>query len=468
MRRRSTLKACLRQLQIVGAISCLTFVGSCTDYLSGQDPEPPGPLLVTRMTLSDPSGDTTAGEPVFSDTSAPLNCAADAVKDTPGCVNDPFKDMYSLSKSPPTPDSATKLRVIFNKIPLKAGGFDIEHVPDEGLAQKGKDLRLIDSSIIQLSCDGESCGVPASYNSLQATGTGLSPDPTTFDYGPALQMEVLPAYDSEQVGTDSTGSVLIPDDPVRALEPNTVYHVVLNPTLSGRNPQDVLRLDAPTKVLLTFATQPFTPIRIGIGDQKTKATEAGDSASDRFLSDKCIRGSGTGNDPFIAAAADDDCNYVEMANDGVFAVYMNAPVDEQSLQADTARATLKITGTPAEPSAPIDVVLQNGVGDVQKPESGCNRGNKRVLYIAPAHGLWALGLGADQVAVVTVALRGSDIRDVSQRAGHPPGTGRNTISGDMVLRASIKPQNSRLDGQSAANVLVCATAPTVLARPRRL
>ncbi len=177
MRRPGTLSSFLIGGCAVVSLSALT---ACSDFTTGQDPEPPGPLLVERMTLSDGMGYVT-------DTSAPLDCKLPELKDTSACVNSPFKDTFSLRNAPPTPDSATRLRVVFNKIPLKLNGQDVETAPSDGLPKDLSELQLKDPNVLKLECDA-CTGIPASYNSLQVTGTDLSPDPRVFDYGPALQM----------------------------------------------------------------------------------------------------------------------------------------------------------------------------------------------------------------------------------------------------------------------------------------
>lgn len=439
MRQRSALMAFLLGSLQVGAASSLAVLASCNDFVTGQDPEPPGPLLVTRVTLFDPAGRD--GHLVFTDTSAPLNCALPELKDTVACVNSPFKDMYSPKMSPPTPDSATKLRVVFNKIPAKLNGQDVEMAPAEGLAKNLSELKLVDPSVIQLSCD--TCtGIPQSDNTLQVTGSDLSPDPTTFDYGPALQMQVLPSYDPSL-------AVSIPDDPLRALEPATTYKLKLNPGLSGRNAADKLLINDSANALLTFSTEPFTFIRSGIGDTIATGDDGGeDDATDPYIINSCNRGSGAVTDPILVAGSDGTCNYVNPTNSGVLALYLNAGVDHTVFKPTTATATVTVEGSV---SAPVAVMITNG----HKVMGSCTRGNQRTLYIAPTSGTWAPGLAADSSAVVVVTLRGADIRDVSQAAGHPAGMGRHVLSGDVRLQATIKSSNAAPDAVTAADVTAC-------------
>lgn len=440
MRQRSALMAFLLGSLQVGAASSLAVLGACNDFVTGQDPEPPGPLLVTRVTLLDPAGRD--GHVVFTDTSAPLDCSLAQLKDTVACVNTPFKDMYSPKMSPPTPDSATKLRVVFNKIPAKLNGQDVETAPADGLAKDLSELKLIDPNVVSLSCD--TCtGIPQSNNTLQVTGSDLSPDPTTFDYGPALQMQVLPSYDP------SLG-VSIADDPLRALEPATVYKLKLSPGLSGRNSDDKILVDDAANALLTFTTEPFSVIQSGIGDTIATGDDGGaDDAKDLYVINSCNRGSGAVTDPFIIAAADGNCNYVDPTNTGVLALYLNAGVDHSAFQAGkTVTATVAVDGGTA---TAVPVMITNG----HKVKGACDRGSQRTLYIAPTSGTWATGLAASSTAVVLVTVRGADIRDVSQDASHTAGMGRHVLSGDVLLQATIKGSNMAPDAVTAADVTAC-------------
>ncbi len=427
MRQRSAVMAFLLGSLTVGATSSLTMLAACDDLTTGQDPEPPGPLLVTRLTLDDPNGDNSAGAPVFTDTSAPLDCSLDSLKNTTACTSTPFKDMYSPMMSPPTPDSGMKLRVVFNKAPLKLNGQDVESTPSTGLAASINDLQLTDPNVLQLQCDGAGCAVPPSYNSLQITGSDLSPVPTLFDYGPALQMQIFTSA-SMQLPMGLVTST--PDDPVRALEPGTVYHVILNPGLSGRD-LDPLQFDASAMALLTFTTEVFHPIRFGIGD-----------ATDPFVTgNSCAMGSGAVTDPYIVSAIPStmpSCTTVNPANNAALVVYLNAGVDDSVFQSTTATASIAVNGGTA---MPVPVKLATNINTVL-PGAGaamCSRGNQRALYIAPTSGHWDATLASTDMAVVKVTLTGADIRDVSQAAGHPAGQGRHTLSGDVVLQATITP-----------------------------
>ena len=183
----------------LGAVASLMLLGACNDFLTGQDGEPTGPLKVVRLTLIDFGLNT--GHLVFTDTSVPSDCTLAQYKDLKQCTSDPFMDTYGVKKSPPNPDSLRRLRVVFNKPPLLdldapsrgLNSTELELVPESGVPT---DLMLVDQKVIGLSCtncstDAGAVGIPLTYNSLQLTGSDLSPDPSQFPYGPGLQMEVL-------------------------------------------------------------------------------------------------------------------------------------------------------------------------------------------------------------------------------------------------------------------------------------
>src|SRR5437764_14948227 len=93
----------------IGAIGGAGGLGGCTDYLTGQLPEPDGPVLVLRLTLFD----TARKAPVFTDTSIP-DCSLAANADTLNCSADPNTDKFSPKNSPPTTDSGNEIRAVFN------------------------------------------------------------------------------------------------------------------------------------------------------------------------------------------------------------------------------------------------------------------------------------------------------------------------------------------------------------------
>ncbi len=419
MSRRHTLSSLL-----IGsaAIVSLTTLSACDDYSTGQEAEPPGALKVERLTLSDGHQ--------FIDTSAPLDCEAANLKDTPECVNSPFKDAFSIKKNPPTVEHATKLRVVFNKLPLKLNGVDVEKAPSDGkLATEICELDLRDRDVIKLECDG-CTGIPTAYTSLQLAGSALTPDPTTFDYGPALQLEVLPAIDPDgplaclrDDASNTRDIKKIADDPLRALEPNTTYRVVINPGLSGRNTADKVLLDDRAKSLLTFTTQPFAVTNTQTGDV---------TQGDKVLG---------------------------LANSSAVVVTTNAGVDHTRFQAGTiTTAEITVNGGAA---MSVPVVLRNGYN------ADCYRGIQRSLYVAPVSGTWVNAVGASDDVKLKVVIRGSDIRDIAQDAAHTPGMGRNSLSEDIKVEATIVADPPAMPGMDdphlvdtsvpAAKVNACAS-----------
>ena len=144
--------------------------------------------------------------------------------------------------------------------------------------------------MISLTCkncstDAGKSGIPATFNTLQLTGSDLSPDPSVFAYGPGLQMEVLtsctgtvnrykccamgitqPKIPTETCSTQSVDPATKPADPAAALEPGATYTVVLNPALAGRNSADKILIDDKAKALLTFTTEPFKALNIAGGN----------------------------------------------------------------------------------------------------------------------------------------------------------------------------------------------------------
>ena len=157
-------------LCLLGGSALSVIAMSCADYLTGQIPEPEGPLLVTKLTLLDKR--LSRDVAVFTDTSLPdckqfpaEFCSVEANRATTSCricYNDVLKDTYSLAKSPPTPDSGRDIRVVFNKIPLLWNGqsFSPESVPEMAL---------------RLECDG--CrGIPPYKRLLDLSGSSLAAD----------------------------------------------------------------------------------------------------------------------------------------------------------------------------------------------------------------------------------------------------------------------------------------------------
>ncbi len=212
---RSLLPLCLVGLSLWG----------CDNHI-GQDSEPQGPLQVRRLTLLDPSG---RDHPIFSDTSIP-DCSLPENQDSLACHNDPQKDRYSLRRSPPNPDSAAEIRVVFNKIPLLFDGMALEQV----------------DGVVGIACAAP-CGVPPLKKSLVIIGSDVSFDPTVVPYGPALLLRADTAL-----------------DPLTALEPGTDYQINLDPHLAGRDGVPVEQDDR-VQFLLRFTTEPFLVVRAGRG-----------------------------------------------------------------------------------------------------------------------------------------------------------------------------------------------------------
>lgn len=404
MRRPGTLSSF-----VIGGTALLGLLAlpACNDFNTGQDPEPPGQLLVERLMLND-------GQGTVTDTSAPLDCTLPELKNSTACVNGPFKDQFSQKNAPPNVDSATKLRVVFNKIPLKLNGVDVETAPNDGLPKDLSDLQLKDPNVLKLECDA-CTGIPASYNSLQVTGSDLSPDPHVFDYGPGLQMEVLSALPS---------FLNIADDVLRALEPGTTYRVVLNPGLSGRNAADKVLLDARALALLTFTTAPFAV--------KGIVTDVVDDVS---------------------------MEPVATANNRAISIDLNAGVDPSLLRNTIMphTATAKITGTIGGATVTdqnVDVVVS--VAMDAGGAVGCDGGNQRTLYVAPASGTWISNIADGDDVTLTVTLVGTDIRDIAQDPAHTPGMGRHTLRSDVTV--TVKVNNTVKTSEStvpAADVLAC-------------
>lgn len=413
-----------------GAAASLMLLG-CSDYLTGQDGEPRGPLRVTKLTLND-LGRNRPSHSVVTDTSVPPDCDAPGAASTVQCSADPFRDTYGVRLSPPNPDSAARLRVVFNKAPLNFRGAPIEPVPAEGLPTTATPLKLADPSVIKLTCQNCSMdglgnlGVPPSYNSLQLTGTDLSPDPSQYAFGPGLQMEVMatcpriptipppPAPPPAQTKCQLAGSDY-QTDPFRGLEPGATYSVVLDPMLQGRlgDGTDNVLLDDAAKALLTFTTEAFQLITVGIGD-----------GGDNEVAGNSDFGDGSAATPYQANLASGDA---ELDNEGALVFGLNAPADESRFTMQTVSASVTANG--ATMSVPVTVSTALGAaGD-------CDFGNRRSVYIAPTAGSWLPAPAAG--AVVTVTIRGSEVRDLSQLPGHPAGQGVHVLAKDITIQAKL-------------------------------
>lgn len=403
----------------LGAVASLMLLGACNDYLTGQDGEPTGPLKVVRLTLIDFGLNT--GHLVFTDTSVPSDCTLPQYKDLKQCTNDPFMDMYGVKKSPPNPDSLRRLRVVFNKTPLLdldapsrgLNSTELELVPESGVPT---DLMLVDQKVIGLSCtncstDNGQVGIPLTYNSLQLTGSDLSPDPSQFPYGPGLQMEVLTSCTSaaNKFKCDKIGLTSKNVDPLAALEPDSSYTVTLSKGLAGRD-KERIALDDRATALLSFRTEPLQINSVGNGDHDHSTEVRGGES-----------GTGTASDPYKIT---DD----QIPLDGAIEIATNASIDYSRLNGTSATAEVSVNG--GAPKAVAVIVSPNVDGDC---------GNLRSIYVAPVGGVnWATPTNpmTDEV-VVTVTLKGAAVYDLSQVKGHPLGKGIHTMGKDLVIRAKL-------------------------------
>lgn len=457
-----------------GTLVGLLSVMSCNDYLTGQDGEPAGPLKVVRLTLLDPG--ISHGNSVFTDTSVPADCMDAKYKDTKACQNDPFGDTYGILHSPPNPDSARRLRVVFNKAPLTLDGGELEEVlPMSGLPMS---LQLKDPQVISLSCTGCSTdagksGVPMTYNSLQLTGSDLSPEPSQFPFGPGLQMEVLTSCSGTAARYKCCVMGLIPppapvmtgmtsyckdltkdpasdpSDPMGGLEPDSTYTVNLKPGLAGRNASDKVLLDDAAKALLTFTTEKFAALNYGNGIDSFAV--GGEDAVK------------------LPAFVKKNAMNMDVPVHGALVVDLNAPADETRFTATTATAVITVNGT-MQPNVPLrvstarqDVVTDD---DGMRDSTECTFADRRRLYIGPASGSWGTFQATDKVEI-TITLKGTEVYDVSQittpdpmgmlAPKHPPGKGVHNLGADLVFKASLVVDGSDVD----SHVILAKDAPGV-------
>jgi hypothetical protein len=419
-------------LASAGALSGLLSLSACNDYLTGQDGEPAGPLRVIRLTLLDPG--VAHGHTVFTDTSVPPDCKDPKYQSARACTNDPFGDTYGVLKSPPNPDSARRLRVVFNKVPLTINGMELEPVPAMGLPTS---LKLSDPTVLTLTCtgcstDGGKMGVPVTYNSLQLTGSNLSPEPSLFPYGPGLQMETLPSCGGTAASKCSTiGLTAATVDPMSALEPDSTYTVVISPGLGGRNPEDKVLIDNDAKALLSFKTEPFTMLAYGDGDHES-SPDSGDVVT-------------------LPAIKAKNAMMMDETVHGALGLRFNAPVDESRFTAQTVTATLKVNGTdrgmvPVRATTAISIPATNNMHE--RDGSDCDFSDRRHVYIGPVSGTWGDFAATDMVEL-TVTIKGSEIFDVSQvatpdpagklPATHPAGKGLHVLGKDLVVKVKLDP-----------------------------
>lgn len=416
---------------LLGASAASLMVLGCSDNLTGQDGEPHGPLRVTKVTLNDGAHSRPSGR-VVTDTSVPPDCAAASAANLPQCTADPFKDMYGVRRSPPNPDSAFILRVVFNKAPLNLNGAPLEPVPAEGLPTNATPLKLANPNVIRLTCQNCSTdgaggmGVPTSYNSLQLTGTDLSPDPAQYAFGPGLQMEVIPTCPKAPVIPPPPAPVPAPTkcqlagptyvtDPFRALEPGATYSVALDPMLQGRlaDGTDNVLLDDAAKALLTFTVESFQVLLAGNGD-----------GNDNQVAGSTDFGDGSVAKPYLADTAG---GKAAVANEGAVVISLNAPADESLFTAQTVSASVTANGS----TMSVPVTISTAVG----APGDCDYGNRRALYVAPASGTWLPT--AMPGAVVTITIKGSEVRDLSQLPSHPAGKGVHALNKDITVSAQL-------------------------------
>ncbi|MCS6912421.1 MAG: hypothetical protein RMK29_11105 [Myxococcales bacterium] len=387
-----------------------TGLGGCPDYLTGQDPEPTDPLRVTRLTLFDA---TSRNREVFTDTSIP-DCSLPANQEVPACKNDVNKDKFSPIKSPPTPDSGREVRLVFNKLPLTFNGQPLERRIDE--PGKPPRFELADPQVAEIRCEGSCTGVPPATVTLVLSGSDTTSDPlyphahpSAIPYGPALLLEI------------KAGGM----HPFAALEPETAYQVTFKPGLGDRNGQRVV-MDARTQQLVRFTTEPFKLLRVGRGD-----------ASDRWVWEE------TDPDPRGPATY----RVEGLPLDGVVQLVLNAPVDD-SVFTDTT-----VTATRNGVDVPVRLSLNQLVMRNMMP--ACDPGKRRAVYIFPAADTWGMP------GEVRITLRGAQVRDLSQAAGHPAKEGRHALRGDITIHAVVG--STRADatykGLTTAKVRAAADCP---------
>lgn len=277
------------------------------------------------------------------------------------------------------------MRVVFNKLPLLINGMELEKVTK----QPPTALELTDQTVVELACPAP-CAAPVVQKSLQLTGAPLSPNPLDprFAYGPAVQMQVL---------SDT--------DPLAFLEPASTYQVTVNPGVSGRDGNKVL-LDAAAAGLLSFTTEAFQVLRVGVGD----------STNDPYVYADPTQGTGAAATPYLIAS---------LPLNGVVAVGVNAGVFEPGFTANTVTATLD------NKSVPVKIGLSQLVTDM-KGNPACDAARHRSIYLFPGtmDGTWGAAAGT-----LVLTLHGAEVHDVSQNTGHP--VGRHSLPGDVTLNAQL-------------------------------
>jgi hypothetical protein len=381
----------------IGAVVGVVLLGGCADYLTGQFAEPPGALQVIKLTLLDSSS---RDQLVFTDMSIadcstapdctqPLNQALEICR---VCYNEVAKDKFGPSKSVPTPDSGTDLRVVFNKIPKMVAGVELTNESDL-------------TSLIGLTCNSPCVGAPPVLRALNIIGSNLSFDPTFIPYGPSLQLMMDRASDARV-----------------SLEPDTTYQVQLSAQLAGRDAVAV-QLDEVARKLLTFKTEPFRVLSIGKGDSSDVTT------NDTWVYADTSLGTGTDRDPLRVAA---------IPETGVVALRLNAAVD--AALAKSASITATIDGAP--------VAVSLGVNEYKLDDGGnCVHDDQRTLYVLPSTlDKWPAG------KTLNVALPAGVIRDLNQGGSAAFKTGNHSIATPINITTVLQGGGAASDysGQTIA------------------
>jgi hypothetical protein len=357
----------------------------CPDYLTGQLPEPQGPIQILKLTLFDASS---RDVPVFTDTSLPdctpvnnntVDCSTAANYPTQlcqVCYLSVMKDMYSVIKSPPTPDSGQDMRVVFDKIPELLNGQTIAN-DDQDMSEPNS---VPPSKAVQLLCP--SCaGLPPVNHFLVVSGSDVTFDPTVIPYGPSLQMIV-----------DTT-------DPRAALEPGTSYTVQVSPGVSGTDGN--VWVSTPDQLaLLNFTTEPFKVLSIG---------DTGGMADTWVYSQAQPGTYMMANQPVDAAVV----------------LKFNASLYAAGLSTVLATATAVQSGG----SMPVPITLGTNVNQAMSGMT-CVQDSQRFLYIYPTMGTWPT-----DASEVDITIPASSLFDVVQ--GGTFGQGMHTISNQIIISVKL-------------------------------
>lgn len=377
----------------------------CADYLTGQLAPPDGSLQLTKLTLFD-SG--SRKDPVFTDTSLP-NCDSTENKQIDCstvenrtsdlcrvCYLDVFKDMYSLSKSPPTPDSGQDMRVVFNKAPLSLAGTELANVYDPTVHKTTTDAGIMAmGAAVKLSC--ADCGaVPKICNSLVISGSGDTFDPTTVPYGPSIKMSVQQKNCDPSIDKPTDPQYVTPE-PRTALEPDSHYTVTVDNRLASRDGQE-LALTVEKMALLNFKTEPFMALRFGRGD----------SMHDKYISAE--------DTPGLFTIADHP-------QDAAVVVKLNAPLYAAGLSA------IKVVAT-VQGGMALPVKLGTNTNKAKKGMP-CKQDGQRLLYVYPD----PANAATWPVAEVNIRIPTGSIADVIQDGNF--GQGKHRI--DSELNITLKP-----------------------------